>query len=336
MIKYITNASGDWVTKDIAPLKNQLLSTKSVRADTAIAVDSNDKVHIAFFEASENITDADGGDLRYATNASGVWELTTIDNDGKVGEYCSMAIDSRDKLHISYYDKDNSDLKYASNVSGTWVISTVDMEGSSGSHSAIAVDSRDKVHISYYDFSDNGLLKYATNTTGAWVVTWVDTDYSFSSTGRNTSLALDTSDRVHIAYYGMPQGSGEAIVKYANNVPPVFNISGVWYYSTFNNIGYGCPADADETGTFTGTQTGNVISGRMTAEQYVGAGRAGGTTYNISSTFPENGGVTKMNVSFDIYSDSSGSGKVSWFWWHPTGIISCSGKGDVSLTKVSQ
>jgi hypothetical protein len=52
-------------------------------------------------------------DLKYATNYSGAWTTTTLDSSGDVGNYCDIAIDSNDRLHISYYDATSGDLKYA-------------------------------------------------------------------------------------------------------------------------------------------------------------------------------------------------------------------------------
>ena len=36
----------------------------------------------------------------------------TLDSAGDVGNYCDIAIDANDRLHISYYDATNGDLKY--------------------------------------------------------------------------------------------------------------------------------------------------------------------------------------------------------------------------------
>jgi hypothetical protein len=89
----------------------------------------------------------------------------TVDSED-AGYATSIAVDSWDKVHISYvgWDGTNSLLKYATNASGDWVITTVDV----GSSSSIALDSSGKAHISYYDNTNSG-LKYATNRDGEYV-----------------------------------------------------------------------------------------------------------------------------------------------------------------------
>jgi len=81
----------------------------TTRYDTSIALDSNDRVHISYYDDTNE-------DLKYATNASGSWQTYTIDSGGAVGEYTSIAIDSNDKVHISYFDDIYDDLKYATNA----------------------------------------------------------------------------------------------------------------------------------------------------------------------------------------------------------------------------
>jgi len=88
----------------------------------------------------------------------------TVDDTALVGEYTSIALDSSNKVHISYHgwstDYTTSYLKYANNTSGYWVTQTVNSGGNVGKYSSIALDSSDNVHISYYDEA-NGSLKYA-------------------------------------------------------------------------------------------------------------------------------------------------------------------------------
>ena len=68
----------------------------------------------------------------------------------------SIAIDSNDNIHISYYNSANG-LNYATDYTGTWVISTLDTPRfSSTRYTDIAIDSGDNIHISY---SATGVLE---------------------------------------------------------------------------------------------------------------------------------------------------------------------------------
>jgi hypothetical protein len=216
-LKYVTNASGSWVTEDVDSGKRQY---------AFMALDSSDNTHIAYDDHAT-------GELKYATNASGSWVTTIVDSGlgYSTGMYMltikgaelSVALDSSDKVHISYRDVTNEDLKYATNGSGSWMTTTVDSSGSVGWHTSVAVDSSDKVHISYYD-ATNDHLKHATNASGSWVTETVDSGLGYSAlySGRYTSIAIDTSDNVHIHYY---DATNEEL-KYATNA------SGSWVIDT--------------------------------------------------------------------------------------------------------
>ncbi|MFH1228305.1 MAG: hypothetical protein V1701_10450 [Planctomycetota bacterium] len=156
---------------------------------------------------SKNAVGTTQGTVWSFTTAS--WVYTTLDSTGQVGEYTSIAIDSTNKAHISYYDETNGDLKYTTNASGSWVCSTLDSTDDVGRYASIALDSTNKAHISYRDYT-NGDLKDATNASGSWVCSTLDsTDW----VGWDTSIALDPDDDVHISYQDYTNGD----LKYATN-----------------------------------------------------------------------------------------------------------------------
>jgi hypothetical protein len=113
-----------------------------------------------------------------------------------VGGYTSIALDSSDNPHISYYDYTNGDLKYAHWTGSTWSITSVDTTGHVGDFTSIALDSSDNPHISYCDLSNDD-LKYGCWTGSTWSITSVD---SAGDVGYDTSIALDSSDYPHISY----------------------------------------------------------------------------------------------------------------------------------------
>jgi fibronectin type 3 domain-containing protein len=205
-LKYATNCGigeaeltpWNWYTVDD--------STDDVGWCTSIAIDSYKNLHISYYDFTNS-------DLKYATisdlDDQPVITIETLDSSYDVGECTSIAIDSNDAVHISYYNNSNGDLKYATNSGGSWNFVTIDSVGNVGSSTSIAVDSNDHVHISYYDHT-NGNLKYATNSGGSWNNVAVDVD---GMVGSHSSLAIDSNDAVHISYYDYTNGD----LKHATN-----------------------------------------------------------------------------------------------------------------------
>ena len=196
-LKYATNASGYWTTVSVD-------TTGIVGLYTSIAIDSNNDVHISYYDVSNY-------DLKYATCSSGCttasnWNDVSVDTIGDVGLYTSIAIDSNNDVHISYYDVSNKDLKYAYSctsciTASNWYRVSVDTGGSVGLYTSIAIDSNDDVHISYTD-STNANLKYATCSSGCTFAShWNDVSVDTTGVvGTDTSIAIDSNDAVHISY----------------------------------------------------------------------------------------------------------------------------------------
>jgi hypothetical protein len=128
------------------------------------------------------------------------WNTMIVDGGPRnVGRYTSIALDSNNRPHISYYDWSNYDLKYARWTGSEWEIKTVDSAGIVGEYTSIALDSNNRPHISYYDSTHpNYDLKYARWTGSEWEIKTVD---SAGIVGKYTSIALDSNNQPHISYY---------------------------------------------------------------------------------------------------------------------------------------
>jgi len=74
---------------------------------TDIAIDSQSAVHISYSYYTS-------GDLKYATNRSGIWVTSTVDSAGSVGMYTAIALGTNDQVFICYQDYDAFILKCAS------------------------------------------------------------------------------------------------------------------------------------------------------------------------------------------------------------------------------
>ncbi|MED6338473.1 MAG: Ig domain-containing protein, partial [Candidatus Thermoplasmatota archaeon] len=187
----------------------------------SIVTDTNAKVHIVSYRAGSK------EDLRYTTNESGSWVTTTIDSDMRVGQFCSIAIDSSDGLHVSYHRNEGNDLKYAYKASGSnsWLKETIDSSG--GKYTSISIDSNDNPHIAYRE--SGGDLTHATCSNNclsatSWsfspIITGVDVEWS--------SIAIDSNDDLHVAMY---DATGDDL-HYSTDT------SGSWVSSNLGSIGH--------------------------------------------------------------------------------------------------
>ena len=92
-LKYVTNSEGSWDTITLS-------SFGDIGMYNSIAVDSTDGVHTSYYASSV----PDYSNLAYQTNRSGEWVGDALDPGfGFHGGYPSIALDSNDNPHISYY-----------------------------------------------------------------------------------------------------------------------------------------------------------------------------------------------------------------------------------------
>jgi len=168
VLMYATNSSGAWHVQTVDSINYSLEQT------TSLAVDTNNKIHISYALLSVE-TGTTLQALNYATNASGQWMSSTVDQQEVLGE-SSLALDSFNNVHIAYRSFDwhttpnfNRFLKYATNTAGTFAVEFVDKAStdySNNLHAGLALDSLDNVHMIFttaLNSDSAGKLAYVTN-----------------------------------------------------------------------------------------------------------------------------------------------------------------------------
>lgn len=156
---------------------------------------------------------AGGGGLKLATDTKTGWKIqaidTTTDEPGTInsGEYCSLALDGRDRPRISYQSDGN--LNYATYSGHSWTIQTVVSpaftEAGIGTH--LVLDSAGYPHISYTEpnsTGDDGGTFYAENLGSGWKIIEADSLGDLAGEGYDdasvTALVLKPDGDPIIAY----------------------------------------------------------------------------------------------------------------------------------------
>jgi len=163
-----------------------------VYANPSAATGPDGSLHLAYY-------DWYGAYLCYATNQSGEWAYEIVDEDGDVGHYSAVAVDTDGRVHIAYnleVSRDSIAARYAVQTAKGWDVQTVETASDVGAFPAIAVDGSGVVYVTYNDLN-NGEIHLSRNTGASWEVS-VLTDSRPS--GRASGLAIDSENQLHVVY----------------------------------------------------------------------------------------------------------------------------------------
>jgi uncharacterized repeat protein (TIGR01451 family) len=192
---------GTWVTETVEPPLSETGASSSLALEPTYPYTP----HISYYDRKT-------GHLKHAWRSGTAWLTETVDSEGDVGLYTSLALDSSGKPHISYLDNTHGSLKYAWLSGTTWLSQTLVSTGwSGGMATSLKLDRADTPYISYYD-AINGDLKLAYLKGGVWIIHTVDSN---GDVGQYSSLALNQAGCPTISYYDATNGD----LKYAYTQP---------------------------------------------------------------------------------------------------------------------
>jgi hypothetical protein len=206
---------GDEIDNDCDSNLDERFDTATVSVDgnvgsaSTVQVDDAGQVHIVYYDAL-------GGDLLYSKRTvEGRWsETETIASDDNSGEFLDAIVDSTGVLHVSYTEANEytRGLLYTQrSASGYWSPALV-VDGFEpgeidvGQYVSIALDSWNLPSFGFFD-ADFGVPIIADTTIlGTAVLISADNNYMSglfddAHTGLYTSIAIDSSDNDHIAFY---------------------------------------------------------------------------------------------------------------------------------------
>ena len=188
---YLHYDGADWTSQEV--------STSALFGPIGIAVDSNNHPHISY---AANGADQCGNGLRIASHDGSSWAYDVVEAGNNRGCESAILIDENDNIYIAYQNRDESKLNIATDKSGSWDSYLVDT-GTSPSNlypgymTSMAMDGQGQFHIAHFDDKDDD-LRYSTGAPNSqWTTTIVEQS---GHTGRDPSIALDSSGNPHIVY----------------------------------------------------------------------------------------------------------------------------------------
>ena len=191
---YTHNEGSGWATPEVVD------PDLGVGQGASLALDSAKKVHISYVDTAQ-------GGLRYATNTSGSWVVTTLLTSGDIDPHTALALDTNDRPHILYHVPSVDSMGYYYlQADGTWAGYGVNYPGDGGGEVSLAIGSDNVLQTSFYETKSSGggqgcLMYQVKNGVG-----WQDAEelicgpLSGGGDGSTSAIALDSLNHPHIAF----------------------------------------------------------------------------------------------------------------------------------------
>ena len=255
---------------------------------TSLAFDGSGNPHISYMEHWQDFGATPAEDillrrLKHAWRSGGAWYSEIVD-DGQMGKFTSIAINSSGYPCIAYQDVGNGYLKYAYKTGSGWQKETIDTATATGWYASLALNPSDYPRIAYKEIGGQ-VLRYAWKDAVGWHTETADTS---GRVGDYCSLALTSTGEPYIAYmdwdnltlkvaYPSPQQYGSISGFVRDNVgQPISQASvttNVGGYSTLSNpdgsytLSEVLPGVYNVTASKVGYQSQTVLDVQVSADQ---------------------------------------------------------------------
>lgn len=152
----------------------------------SLDLDTIGRPHIAYFVGGKQRSGTVGSteDLMYGFYDGTKWTAAAVATEGRVGEFCSLALDASDVPRIAFRDISKRILLLAKKTTRGWSITQIDGSNSGEHATDIAISKTGISHISYYwndseggslgtfggllSFVNHTALKHAILKAGSW------------------------------------------------------------------------------------------------------------------------------------------------------------------------
>ncbi|MEA1902316.1 MAG: hypothetical protein U9N56_02195 [Actinomycetota bacterium] len=190
-VEYYVNTGTGWEVSQIGsgPIPYQY--------NVALAVDGAGSPSLAYYDANE-------GDLVFGHLVDGSWSLERVAEEGDVGKYSSLAYDAEGRPALTFFRQTGAtegEVVFAVRSDRAWTTETVGSlgafsEDNARRNSSLAFDSQGRAHVV---FSDTEGVWYSIRGDAGWETQQIVE--AGLTLGQLVSLAIDGSDRPHIAIY---------------------------------------------------------------------------------------------------------------------------------------
>ncbi len=131
-------------------------------------------------------------------NTSGGWKYDVV-HKGGVGNFPSMAIDSRGNPHVVFIHGSPANVTYAWRNGTSWEYERLNTSGTWIEDVALAIGPDDSPHIVYTDFVDR--FMYAHKRKGTWDTELIDQGLGGYIHGLRPCIAVDSQNRPYVGRY---------------------------------------------------------------------------------------------------------------------------------------